>query len=145
MLLRKTVGPLVLLALLAACSSDDSTNPETPNFAGNFAVAGTVNGSTTSDITGTLAITNQQGNQASVAFTVNLRTNGQVTQTFATPSPVTATLSSDGTISWQFTTTAQGVSVTLQNQGKLQGDVITGTWSATSLAGSFSGTFTATR
>lgn len=145
MLLRKTVGPLVLLALLAACGSDDTTNPGIPNFAGNFAVTGTVNGSTTSDITGTLAITNQQGNQASVAFTVNLRTNGQVTQTFTTPSPVTASLSSDGTISWEFTTTAQGVSVTLQNQGKLQGDVITGTWSATSIAGSFSGTFTATR
>lgn len=144
-MLRRTVAPLLMALLLAACGDDDATTPGGLNFEGSYAVTGTVTGSSTSDITGTLDIANQQGNQAAVTFTVNLRTNGQVVQTFTTPSPVTATLGSDGSISWAFTTTAQGIAVTLENQGKLQGDVISGTWSVSGVAVAFSGTFTATR
>lgn len=129
------------LALLALAGCSDSTGPSLPNFEGHYVVGGLVNGFPQADITGSISITNQSGDEATVVQTFNFRENGETFVTLFTESPAVAELSPERSISWFFT--IEGT--TFSASGQLQGNTITGNWNWTGSGESLAGTFSATR
>ena len=141
-------GRSILLATTLVGCGGSSTAPEPANFEGQYVLSGTIDGFPDSDITGTISITGQSGEGATVVQTIIFRDSGQSLFTISPEIPPTAQLSDDGSISWSFSAqtnppSALGEGDRFLASGRLQGNTIDGTWSLTGtlpLAGSFSAT-----
>lgn len=135
--------PILLVALvLAACGDDGPTEPRFPDFTGTYVYSGTMNGFPHVDLTGTLAIQSQQGGTAKTIPTVHFRADGETYFTVFTQVPGDATLGQDGAISFR----TEGQGWTMQHDGNLSGNRISGTWTVVGNDGSSaSGSFSAQR
>jgi hypothetical protein len=132
---------ILALTLVAACGGDDSTGPSGPDFSGNYTLIGSVNGFPTDDLAGTVSITAQTSTTASIVQTINFRELGQTYFTIFTISPATATIASNGSISWTFFYDGDPVNFS----GTLNGNRILGTWTAGTGGDAIGGSFTATK
>lgn len=129
------------VVLLAACGDNTTNSVLVPDFTGSFAMAGTIDGSPSSTISGSLVISGESGATVNVMQSTTFAENGQAQFTVLTASPVPGAIQSNGIITWTVNTSVSSFQAT----GTLVGNVITGTWTFTSGAVSTSGQFTAQR
>lgn len=140
---KSTVLPLLLLVLVAC--SDSPSEPSYPDFTGQYVYTGTVNGSPTLSLAGTLVITDQNGDAARVTPTLTLREGGTPVGSIVTVSPPLADLERDGAIEFDFPFDAGGETIQFRHSGRLQGNAIQGNWTMVASDGVEAGNFTAQR
>jgi hypothetical protein len=158
------IAAIVLVAAIAACDSSSPTDQpaEMPDFEGTYTLLGTYTGRPGNSVEGNMVVSSQTGAAATVAVEVKITDNGNTSFVLNVTDPGleasaaagTATLQEDGS----FTITYSGPEVidgidpadccnfTFTLNGKLTGNVISGTWTLTRDMPSLdSGTFQATR